>query len=187
MGGATGLPPRARRPHIMDKRGPAQAAPAPQGRAYAEHRTHNSASSIPVPAGRRTGNPVTPGLTHEGAGPADPGGSVVTPAPPAIFRVLPRQPEGWPSGLRRTLGKRVYGKPYRGFESHSLRQNVHLLADAHEAQAKLDISPSAAERHWTLSSDIRVGELMRQIFGRCVDCAPSLQRPSNAATVVRSR
>src|SRR6266566_5623596 len=32
-------------------------------------------------------------------------------------------PEGWPSGLRRTLGKRVYGKPYRGFESHSLRQH----------------------------------------------------------------
>ena len=31
--------------------------------------------------------------------------------------------EGWPSGLRRTLGKRVYGKPYRGFESHSLRQS----------------------------------------------------------------
>src|SRR5262249_13283200 len=30
---------------------------------------------------------------------------------------------GWPSGLRRTLGKRVYGKPYRGFESHSLRHN----------------------------------------------------------------
>ena len=32
-------------------------------------------------------------------------------------------PEGWPSGLRRTLGKRVYGIPYRGFESHSLRQS----------------------------------------------------------------
>src|SRR5688500_462933 len=30
--------------------------------------------------------------------------------------------ERWPSGLRRTLGKRVYGKPYRGFESRSLRQ-----------------------------------------------------------------
>ena len=29
--------------------------------------------------------------------------------------------EGWPSGLRRTLGKRVYVKAYRGFESHSLR------------------------------------------------------------------
>lgn len=32
-------------------------------------------------------------------------------------------PERWPSGLRRTLGKRVCGKPYRGFESHSLRQS----------------------------------------------------------------
>ncbi len=30
--------------------------------------------------------------------------------------------EGWPSGLRRTLGKRVCVKAYRGFESHSLRQ-----------------------------------------------------------------
>jgi hypothetical protein len=41
------------------------------------------------------------------------------------------RPEGWPSGLRRTLGKRVYGKPYRGFESHSLRQPLlreHSLA-----------------------------------------------------------
>src|SRR5262245_66485638 len=37
-----------------------------------------------------------------------------------IARAAP-VPEGWPSGLRRTLGKRVYGKPYRGFESHSLR------------------------------------------------------------------
>jgi hypothetical protein len=36
-------------------------------------------------------------------------------------------PEGWPSGLRRTLGKRVYGKPYRGFESHSLRQLARPL------------------------------------------------------------
>ena len=30
-------------------------------------------------------------------------------------------PERWPSGLRRTLGKRVYFNEYRGFESHSLR------------------------------------------------------------------
>ncbi len=29
--------------------------------------------------------------------------------------------ERWPSGLRRTPGTRVYGKPYRGFESLSLR------------------------------------------------------------------
>ena len=34
-------------------------------------------------------------------------------------------PERWPSGLRRTLGKRVCGKPYRGFESHPLRQASH--------------------------------------------------------------
>src|SRR6516165_6598666 len=35
----------------------------------------------------------------------------------SIFSIVER----WPSGLRRTLGKRVYGKPYRGFESHPLR------------------------------------------------------------------
>ena len=35
------------------------------------------------------------------------------------------QKERWPSGLRRTLGKRVCGKPYRGFESHSLRQPLN--------------------------------------------------------------
>ena len=35
--------------------------------------------------------------------------------PPALVR--------WPSGRRRTLGKRVYGKPYRGFESHLHRQS----------------------------------------------------------------
>ena len=45
----------------------------------------------------------------------------VTRARRAILTVLLLL-EGWPSGLRRTLGKRVYGKPYRGFESHSLRQ-----------------------------------------------------------------
>ena len=31
--------------------------------------------------------------------------------------------ERWPSGLRRTLGKRVE-KLYHGFESHSLRQVI---------------------------------------------------------------
>jgi hypothetical protein len=30
-------------------------------------------------------------------------------------------PDGWPSGLRCTPGKRVYGKPYRGFESLPIR------------------------------------------------------------------
>ena len=47
---------------------------------------------------------------------------VVTWNPAAILPFRFSMPEGWPSGLRRTLGKRVYGKPYRGFESHSLRQ-----------------------------------------------------------------
>lgn len=32
--------------------------------------------------------------------------------------------EGCPRGLRSTLGKRVYVKAYRGFESHSLRQFI---------------------------------------------------------------
>ena len=32
--------------------------------------------------------------------------------------------DGWPSGLRRTPGKCVYVKAYRGFESHPVR--VHL-------------------------------------------------------------
>lgn len=36
------------------------------------------------------------------------------------------QTERWPSGLRRPLGKRVYGEPYRGFESPSLRHPLSL-------------------------------------------------------------
>lgn len=31
--------------------------------------------------------------------------------------------DGWPSGLRRTPGKCVYVKAYRGFESHPVRDN----------------------------------------------------------------
>jgi hypothetical protein len=38
------------------------------------------------------------------------------------FKRIDHPPERWPSGLRRTLGKRVYFNEYRGFESHSLRQ-----------------------------------------------------------------
>jgi hypothetical protein len=48
------------------------------------------------------------------------------PGPQSLANLLPprherARGERWPSGLRRTLGKRVCGKPYRGFESHSLR------------------------------------------------------------------
>jgi hypothetical protein len=39
--------------------------------------------------------------------------------------------ERWPSGLRRTLGKRVCGKLYRGFESHSLRHIKNCPARTH--------------------------------------------------------
>ena len=41
----------------------------------------------------------------------------------AIVRAL-ACPERWPSGLRRTPGTRVCVQAYRGFESHSLRQNA---------------------------------------------------------------
>ena len=37
-----------------------------------------------------------------------------------------RETEGWPSGRRRTPGKCVYGKPYRGFESRPLRHEVSI-------------------------------------------------------------
>ena len=37
--------------------------------------------------------------------------------------------EGWPSGLRRTPGKCVYGKPYRGFESRLLRQSQKTITN----------------------------------------------------------
>jgi hypothetical protein len=46
------------------------------------------------------------------------------PGPRRYIARFREKPEGWPSGLRRTLGKRVYGKPYRGFESHSLRHEL---------------------------------------------------------------
>src|SRR5437867_8939409 len=52
-------------------------------------------------------------------------------------------PERWPSGLRRTLGKRVCGKPYRGFESHSLRQVTQ--DGVFSGQIRWQISPVAVE------------------------------------------
>src|SRR5216684_6392353 len=54
-------------------------------------------------------------------------------------------PERWPSGLRRTLGKRVCGKPYRGFESHSLRHySVLLCIRLFESTAKTTSSVTKA-------------------------------------------
>ena len=42
-----------------------------------------------------------------------------------VGRFVPSQ-ERWPSGLRRTLGKRVYVYAYRGFESLSLRLEIRF-------------------------------------------------------------
>ena len=39
---------------------------------------------------------------------------------PEVYKVS-KQKEGWPSGLRRTLGKRVMGNTIREFESLSFR------------------------------------------------------------------
>ena len=55
-------------------------------------------------------------------------------------------PEGWPSGLRRSLGKRVYGKPYRGFESHSLRQYCYQVSDIAELVATVNFCPCRCRR-----------------------------------------
>jgi hypothetical protein len=45
--------------------------------------------------------------------------------------------ERWPSGLRRTLGKRVYFNEYRGFESHSLRQIFSYPVDSKHKPLKI--------------------------------------------------
>ena len=55
-------------------------------------------------------------------------------------------PERWPSGLRRTLGKRVCGKLYRGFESHSLRQLAQGRAFSGGTRGRLS-SVTAAISH----------------------------------------
>src|SRR5580692_10177257 len=47
------------------------------------------------------------------------------------FKMTDRPAERWPSGLRRTLGKRVYFNEYRGFESHSLRHRLYIVKPLH--------------------------------------------------------
>ena len=45
--------------------------------------------------------------------------------------------EGWPSGLRRRFAKPLYGdKPYRGFESPSLRHPVSVAAESPDISLK---------------------------------------------------
>src|SRR2546423_2292079 len=62
--------------------------------------------------------------------------------------------ERWPSGLRRTLGKRVCGKLYRGFESHSLRQQVSDVTETIVKPAKCATFPKVRD-HFRESSKLR--------------------------------
>src|SRR5258706_16171642 len=64
-------------------------------------------------------------------------------------------PERWPSGLRRTLGKRVCGKPYRGFESHSLRHMYFNLLSYfiyYEIDPRID--PQSGVFIWAVFKDL---------------------------------
>ena len=40
--------------------------------------------------------------------------------------------ESWPSGRRRTLGKRVEDQTSRGFESHTLRRKFRRLCESRQ-------------------------------------------------------
>src|SRR2546423_9292725 len=70
--------------------------------------------------------------------------------------------EEWPSGLRRTLGKRVCGKPYRGFESHSLRHlSVQPVAVSSRFFQKIiyfnNLTPKAWGYFWGVSTNANGG------------------------------
>src|SRR3954468_11056979 len=89
-----------------------------------------------------------------------------------------RPPERWPSGLRRTLGKRVCGKPYRGFESHSLRQLGQSLNFS--AGGCWQLSPVlAAISHLSsgplIGREVSIPLRMAQILSRALDSAGSVR------------
>ena len=67
-----------------------------------------------------------------------------------------RGTERWPSGLRRSLGKRVYGKPYRGFESLPLRQSLspHISFGTNSAGLAQHLANSLVEHGFTLRAQI---------------------------------
>jgi hypothetical protein len=90
-------------------------------------------------------------------------------------------PERWPSGLRRTLGKRVCGKPYRGFESHSLRHPVGLLevgfepgpAVGHQREQRrlrldllAELNPQIDDDASPWRLDLRVGKVQRRAIAQ---------------------
>ena len=75
---------------------------------------------------------------------------LLAPAPRPVLsplaRVLSiqRALEGWPSGRRRTPGKCVYGKPYRGFESRPLRHELRYSME----RAPRCLTSLNATHHW---------------------------------------
>ena len=102
---------------------------------------------------------------------------LAVPADRAMFRrlALARPADGWPSGLRRTLGKRVYGKPYRGFESRPIRhyRAVQSLGRVSRAFAPRIASmrpsmafPSTKIRASRVHLRIRVPGDLRPCFGK---------------------
>ncbi len=78
--------------------------------------------------------------------------------------------EGWPSGLRRTPGKRVCEQSHRGFESRSLRHPTlfELRAASHKKtqapnEVELGVSTEALARRWIggqINKNIYDGERM---------------------------
>ena len=79
------------------------------------------------------------------------------------FKMTAALTERWPSGLRRTLGKRVYFNEYRGFESHSLRQlamesSISTLLpglDGREQAVQWLEQFCRVSPHWSIESQMR--------------------------------
>ena len=75
---------------------------------------------------RRTGNGVESSNLSLSVWYAPEGGA--EPVSPQSSMLIARKRcwDGWPSGLRRTPGKCVYVKAYRGFESHPVRESPSI-------------------------------------------------------------
>ena len=63
------------------------------------------------------------------------------------FKETDHPAERWPSGLRRTLGKRVYFNEYRGFESHSLRHFTAFIIN-HLYMRRCNMGNESREFHF---------------------------------------
>jgi hypothetical protein len=101
-------------------------APAKSGRKFASLRSFLSSARTPISEPRNRANSRR---LHQNY---DTGGH----CPNVINSNSQPPPERWPSGLRRTLGKRVYFNEYRGFESHSLRQYPAQVAESASYQIR---------------------------------------------------